>query len=93
MPKTATNKTARKTKTPSRLGDLPEWNLKDLYPAIDSPELKWDLENAETRCVEFETDFKGKLASLAAGPNAGQALAADERPVDPFVPLCAFNRP
>jgi oligoendopeptidase F len=68
-------KTAKKQKTPSRLGDLPEWNLKDLYPAIDSPEFKWDLENAETRCVEFETDFKGKLAGLAAGPNAGTALA------------------
>ncbi len=59
-----------------KLGALPEWNLDDLYPGPDSPELKWDLENAETRCVAFEADFKGKLAELAAGPEAGKALAA-----------------
>ncbi|HZL63099.1 MAG TPA: M3 family oligoendopeptidase [Pseudolabrys sp.] len=63
------------TKSP-KLGALPEWNLDDLYPGLDSPELKWDLENAETRCGAFETDFKGKLAALAAGPDAGKALAA-----------------
>ena len=59
-----------------KLGALPEWNLNDLYPGPDSPELKWDLENAETRCVAFEADFKGKLAALAAGPEAGKALGA-----------------
>jgi oligoendopeptidase F len=67
---------SRKKPSPTRkLGQLPEWNLKDLYPGIDSPELKWDLENAETRAAEFETAFKGKLASLAAGPDSGKALA------------------
>src|ERR1019366_9114666 len=63
------------TKSP-KLGALPEWNLDDLYPGLDSPELKWDLENAETRCGTFETDFKGRLATLAAGPDAGKVLAA-----------------
>jgi oligoendopeptidase F len=63
------------TKAP-KLGALPEWNLDDLYPGLDSPELKWDLENAETRCGAFETDFKGKLAAMAAGPAAGKVLAA-----------------
>jgi oligoendopeptidase F len=68
---------SRKKPSPARkLGQLPEWNLKDLYPAIDSAELKWDLENAETRAAEFETAFKGKLASLAAGPDGGKALGA-----------------
>src|SRR5665811_2537161 len=42
----------RPTKSP-KLGALPEWNLDDLYPGLDSPELKWDLENAETRCGAF----------------------------------------
>ena len=65
----------KSTKSP-KLGALPEWNLDDLYPGRDSPELKWDLENAETRCGAFETDFKGRLATLAAGPDAGKALAA-----------------
>ena len=66
----------KKPTTPPKLGALPEWNLDDLYRGLDSPELKWDLENAETRCVAFEADFKGKLAGLAAGPDAGKALAA-----------------
>ncbi len=68
-------KTTRKPKKASKLGALPEWDLSDLYPGLDSPELKWDLENAEARCVAFEADFKGKLAGLAAGPAAGEALA------------------
>ena len=69
-------KTARKPKKAPKLGVLPEWDLSDLYPGLNSPELKWDLENAEARCVDFEADFKGKLASLAVGPDAGKALAA-----------------
>ena len=69
----------KKPPTPSKLGALPEWNLNDLYPGIDSPELKWDLENAETRSVAVEADFKGRLAALAAGPDAGNALAAAVR--------------
>jgi oligoendopeptidase F len=69
-------KSAKKLKNAPKLDDLPEWNLKDLYPGLDSPELKWDLENAENRCVAFEADFKGRLAGLAAGSDAGKALAA-----------------
>ncbi len=68
-------KTARTSKKAQKSGALPEWNLTDLYPAPDSPALKWDLENAETRSIAFEAEFKGKLAGLAAGPDAGQALA------------------
>ena len=69
-------KPAKKLKKTAKLGDLPEWNLKDLYPGLDSAEVKWDLENSETRVVEFEAEFKGKLAALATHPDAGQALAA-----------------
>ena len=65
----------RKPKKTSRLGDLPQWNLADLYPAIDSPEVKWDLENSDNQCAGFERDFKGKLAAMAAGEGAGPALA------------------
>ena len=69
-------KLAKKLKKTTKLGDLPEWNLKDLYSGLDSPEVKWDLENSETRVVEFEAEFKGKLAALATRPDPGQALAA-----------------
>ena len=69
-------KSPRKTlnKAPS-FGDLPEWNLKDLYPGLESPEVKRDLDLADSECAAFEQDFKGRLAALAAGEGAGAALA------------------
>src|SRR5690606_23308837 len=57
------------------LGELPEWNLADLYPAMDSPLLKADLAKADADSVAFEERYKGKLAPLAAGPEAGKLLA------------------
>src|SRR4051812_9748960 len=57
------------------LGTLPEWNLADLYPALDAPEIKRDLVRAEEDSAAFEQDYKGKLAEMAAGPEAGAALA------------------
>jgi oligoendopeptidase F len=72
MAKTSARKKHAK---PSKLGALPEWNLNDLYPGLDSPELKWDLENAGNQCVAFETDFKGRLAALAAGEGGTLAEA------------------
>ena len=64
---------------PGKLGALPQWNLDDLYPGMESRELKWDLENAETRCVEFATAYKGKLAALAAEPQANGLFEAVKR--------------
>src|SRR5215813_1617280 len=63
------------TKT-AKLGMLPEWNLSDLYPGLDSPQIKRDLEQADSDCAAFEQEFKGRLAALAAGEGAGRALAA-----------------
>src|SRR5438045_459168 len=57
------------------LGAVPEWNLTDLYPGIDAPEVKRDLERADAECVTFEEAYKGKLAGLAAAPDAGAKLA------------------
>jgi len=37
----------------SELGALPEWDLSDLYPAMDSPELTGDLERVEAECKAF----------------------------------------
>jgi oligoendopeptidase F len=54
---------------------LPEWNLADLYPGIDAPAIKRDLDYAANYSVAFEEDYKGKLAELAAGASAGAALA------------------
>jgi oligoendopeptidase F len=71
----ARSSSARKSKAPAKLGPLPEWNLDDLYPGIDSPQIGRDLAQADADCAAFERDFKGRLAALAAGEGAGQALA------------------
>jgi oligoendopeptidase F len=59
----------------ARLGRLPEWNLADLYLGIDDPAVKRDLDRADSYSIAFEEDFKGKLAALAADPEAGKKLA------------------
>jgi oligoendopeptidase F len=49
------------------LGDLPDWDLTDLYSAPTAPELQSDLAWLETECASFAQDFEGKLADLTAG--------------------------
>ena len=46
------------------LGDLPEWDLTDLYPAPDAPELTRDLDWLDKACADFAKSYEGKLASL-----------------------------
>ncbi|MEL6647052.1 MAG: M3 family oligoendopeptidase [Pseudomonadota bacterium] len=48
------------------LGDLPEWDLTDLYSSEDAPELKRDLDWLEGECASFASDYEGKLDSLDA---------------------------
>ncbi|WP_370303652.1 M3 family oligoendopeptidase [Pseudooceanicola sp.] len=48
------------------LGNLPEWDLTDLYASEDAPELKRDLDWLENACAEFAADYEGKLATLDA---------------------------
>ncbi len=55
----------------AELGPLPEWDLRDLYPAPDSAELEADLTGAAGRSKDFRARFEGRLAGLA-----GAALAA-----------------
>ncbi|MEP1766261.1 MAG: M3 family oligoendopeptidase [Sulfitobacter sp.] len=50
----------------SPFGDLPEWNLDDLYPGEDATELKRDLDWLEQSCASFATDYEGKLDTLDA---------------------------
>ncbi|MEP9376651.1 M3 family oligoendopeptidase [Aquabacter sp. CN5-332] len=61
---------------PAKADVLPEWNLADLYPAMDSPALAADLEKADAACKAFEEAYKGKLADMLATPEAGAALGA-----------------
>ncbi len=82
-------------KAPKSLGALPEWNLADLYPAMDAPEIKRDLDRGETECIAFEKAYKGRLADIAASPDAGRsarrggaALRGDRGPARPAHLLC-----
>ena len=47
-------------------GDLPEWDLTDLYAGEDAPELTRDMDWLETACADFAGDYEGKLADLDA---------------------------
>ncbi len=48
------------------LGDLPEWDLSDLYTSPDAPEMKRDMDWLEKACADFAADYEGKLAALDA---------------------------
>ncbi|MCX8569785.1 MULTISPECIES: M3 family oligoendopeptidase [Hyphomicrobiales] len=54
------------------LGDLPEWDLADLYAGMDAPELARDLEKASADAVAFEARWKGTLAVEAGRGAAGK---------------------
>ncbi len=72
---------ATATSSAKVLGDLPEWNLDDLYPGPDSSELTQATEQARTQAQAFEAAYKGKLASLKAPALAaavGEYEAIDE---------------
>lgn len=43
---------------------MPQWDLTDLYPGMDSPELKKDLASVGAGAQRFETIYKDKLAGL-----------------------------
>ena len=54
------------TATKTEFGNLPDWDLTDLYPSPDAPELKADLAALEEKATSFAADYEGKLASLDA---------------------------
>ena len=57
------------------LGNLPEWDLSDLYPSTDGPEITEDLAWLEKACADFAKDYEGQLATL----NADGLLEAVQR--------------
>jgi oligoendopeptidase F len=58
--------------------DLPSWDLRDLYPAPDSPELARDLDAAEAAAKAFEAAYAGRLAALP-GAELAAAIAEYQR--------------
>lgn len=57
---------------------LPAWDLSDLYPGMDAPQIKADLDRAEADARRFSDTYKGKLASLS-GAELAEAIAEFER--------------
>ena len=76
------------------LGALPEWDLSDLYSGIDSPAFRDDLERAEAEARAFTERYAGRVAEIAAGPDAsvelGRAVAAFEAIEDLMGRLMSF---
>src|ERR1700754_548117 len=65
----------------AELGDLPEWNLADLYSGMEAPELTRDIAKAAADATSFESCWKGTLAAEAGRGGAGrlgEALQAYE---------------
>src|SRR5205809_6605265 len=60
------------------LGDLPEWDLSDLYPGRDSEVLTRDLTNLAGDAEAFRKHYQGRLADLSGAP-LGAAVAIYER--------------
>ena len=50
----------------NQFGDLPEWDLTDLYPSPDGPELNKDMDWLDTACADFANDYEGRLNALNA---------------------------
>jgi oligoendopeptidase F len=57
---------------------LPTWDLTDLYPGTDAPELTRDLDAAARDAKAFSKRYAGKVAALS-GADLGKAIAAYER--------------
>lgn len=64
--------------THNQFGQMPEWDLSDLYPSTDSKEFNQDLTKAETDAAKFEEQFKGNLETMAKDGNLLDAIDAFE---------------
>ncbi|HTE79432.1 MAG TPA: oligoendopeptidase F, partial [Reyranella sp.] len=59
------------------LGDLPTWNLADLYSSPAGTDLETDLQRASQEADAFARDYEGKVAGLD-GKTLGAAVARFE---------------
>ena len=63
--------------TDENLGVLPSWDLRDLYPAPDSPALEEDLSTCAKASAAFQKRYEGKLADLD-GAGLAEAISGYE---------------
>ena len=58
-----------------KLGDLPQWNLADLYESPESPKLRQDLKTSDQAAEAMQERYAGKLATLLDEGRGGAQLA------------------
>lgn len=46
------------------LGELPEWNLNDLYPELNLEKIGKDIEKLQVTARKFEQNYKGQLVEI-----------------------------
>ena len=64
----------------SDLGQMPEWNLADLYASPDAPEIGRDIAAATTEAARIKAAYQGKLVAMAAdGAKIAEAVIAYEK--------------
>ncbi|QCI63529.1 M3 family oligoendopeptidase [Phreatobacter stygius] len=90
----ASKSAAARAKAEAALGTLPQWDLSALYPAMDAPAVRGDLETAEQEALAFETTFKGRLEAIAQSgapeTELAEAVARYERLEDLLGRLASF---
>lgn len=56
------------------LGDLPQWNLVDLYSSMTAPEVTRDMEHILAEGQAFASAYQGQMAKLLTTPQAAEGL-------------------
>src|SRR5690554_5969123 len=62
----------------NQFGNLPVWDLDDLYPGKDSPQFQAALAEAKNLASKFEADYKGKLVELTRSGGLLRAIRDSE---------------
>jgi oligoendopeptidase F len=78
MPKTATTRQRKGSPARDKLGPLPEWDLSDLYPSSDGPEITRDIAASGKAALKFAKRYQGKLSDID-GDTLAKAIADYEK--------------
>lgn len=68
---------------------LPNWDLRDLYPAMDHPNVARDIKRCDVDSKAFAKNYQGRIAKLS-GVNFAKAIAEYEALADKFGKLGTY---
>ena len=71
-------------------GDLPDWDLSDLYPAPDAPEFARDMAQLEKDCAAFAAPCVRSVVNGLVVVNFGVSKRMAITPIK--MPVCAITR-